>query len=561
MKQAKQNWIVFALFALLIIGQTFLFDHFAFRELALQPSPLLRLSQWVTKIAAALFFASFTFLLHDKRWLIFLSVVIDTWFVANLIYMRNNHILLDAEAFNMSSNLHGYFWSVLIYIEWGIDLLFYGSTALFSLIFFYTTKSSRSWKAWLAVCVLSVGLRLIGETLYVRDQNTNFDPIPFIRERREPVYGNHFPTTVANTSVLYSPLYILTDYFLMINGIQPERPLTEQDKALAQSLNVGADTDTLQTPLIIIILESLENWVLTPQIMPNLYRLTQNDHVFYANRIHTQIVGAPSADGQMIINTGMLPINAGGTCLYYGDHTYPAIMRLAPDSTVCLLPHDLRVWNQTQMSPAYGYDTTICYCDLDTVLFQKLDTLVDQGWKYIQCITQSTHAPFVSEAYSDLPLDEDMPWVMYNFIRSFNALDDGLGYFIRKLETDSVLQQYTVVITSDHRILHYEKRCQMQQYADANNMGLYPMDDCLPLLIYSPTITGNPRYTNDAYQMDVYPTYQSLLGVDDYHWHGFGINLMQQISNDSMPKTKRPITEKEAFVLSDKMIRNNYFAH
>lgn len=548
----RTNWCLFAIFALFIFGKTLLFDYFAFRELALQPSFLGWLSKALVKMAAALFFASFSFLLRDKRWLILLSFLIDTWLIANLIYMRNNHILLDAEAFNMSSNLHGYFWSVLIYIEWGIDLLFYGLTALFCVVYRYTTKSARSWRSWIIIVIVSILLRLIGEAIYVSEHKTSFDILPFVRERREPVYGMHFPTAVANTSILYSPAYILTDYFLMINGIQPDRPLSDSDLQTMMMFDNGQRTDTLQSPLIIILLESLENWVLTPQIMPNLYRLTQNEHVFYANRIHTQIVGAPSADGQMIINTGLLPINAGGTCLYYGKHTYPAVMSLAPDSTVCLLPHDLRVWNQTEMSPAYGYDTTICYSDIDTMLFQKLNALVDEGKQYIQCITQSTHAPFVSEELSHLPLPEDMPWVMYNFIRAFNALDDGLGYFVRKLESDPVLQQYTIVITADHRILHYEKRRQMQQYADAHDMNLQPMDDCLPLLIYSPKIQGNPRYTNDAYQMDIYPTYMSLLGVKNYRWKGLGIDLLENPT--------RPIQESEAYILSDKLIRNNYFS-
>ena len=549
----RANWCLFAIFTIFIFGKTLLFDYFAFRELDLQSSFLGLTSKTLVKMAAALFFASFSFLLRDKRWLIFLSFLIDTWFIANLIYMRNNNILLDAEAFNMSSNLQGYFWSVLIYIEWSIDLLFYGLTAIFCLIYRYITKSARNWRAWVIMMAVSVVLRWTGESLYVLDQKTEFDIWPFIRERRESVYGMHFPTTVANTSVLYSPLYILSDYFLMINAILPERPLTDADYQVMTTLDHGQPTDTLQSPLIIILLESLENWVLTPQIMPNLCRLTQNDHVFYANRIRTQIVGAPSADGQLIVNTGLLPINAGGTCLYYGKNTYPAVMSLAPDSTVCLLPHNLRVWNQTEMSPAYGYDTTICYNDIDTLLFQKLNDLIDDGIQYIQCITQSTHAPFLSEKYSHLPLSDDMPWVMYNFIRAFNALDDGLGYFVRKLESDSILQQYTIVITADHNILHYEKRSMMQRYADMHHMDLHPMDNSLPFIIYSPKIQGNPRYTGDAYQMDIYSTYMSLLGVDDYRWNGLGKNLLDN-------HAKRLIQEKEAFVLSDKLIRNNYFS-
>ena len=382
-----------------------------------------------------------------------------------------------------------------------------------------------------------------------------------MRQFREKVYGINFPMTVANTSVLYSPFYILSDYYLMLNEIQPDRPLNAQDSLYMAELAPEQPIDSLESPLVIVLLESFENWVLTPQIMPNLYRLTQNDHVFYANRIHTQIVGAPSADGQMIVNTGLLPINAGATCLHYPTHDFPGIMKLAPDSTICLLPHDPSVWNQTQMSPAYGYDSTITYCDIDTILFQKLDSLVDDGYRYIQCITQSTHAPFWNEKYSHLDLPHSMNWVMYNFIRGFNSLDDGLGYFIRKIESDPKLQNYTIVFTGDHRILHYEKRKQMQRYVSRwRNDGspyewigdLTPEDDCLPLIIYSPKITGNPRYTEDAYQMDIYPTYQTLLGNGPFYWKGFGINLMDSTQ-------KRAIQEKDAFLLSDKVIRNNFF--
>ena len=564
----RASWVVFALFALLFFLQTLLFDHFAFRELELQPSALNRFAMLLSKFAASLLFASLTFILRDKRWLLGLSLVVDTWFVANLIYMRNNHILLDAEAFNMSGNLHGYFWSVLIYVEWKIDLIFYFMTFLFGLVYFFTTTSKRNWWAWIGVIVVAIGLRYAAEGLYVNDrkkqqQEVKCVAVPFIRERREPVYGTDFPTAVANTSVLYSPFYITSDYYLMVNEIQPDRPLAENDLAMMAKLDNGEDSATLNGPLIIVLLESLENWVLTPEIMPNLYRLTQNDHVFYANRIHTQIVGAPSADGQMLVNTGLLPINAGATCLHYPRNTFPAIMKLAPDSAICLLPHDTCVWNQTAMSPAYGYDSTICYSDIDTILFRKLDSLVDDGYRYIQCITQSTHAPFVNEKYSHLELPKSMPWVMYNFIRGFNSLDEGLGYFIRKIESDPNLQNYTIVFTGDHRILHYEKRQQMQQFANMwtrkkKDAGLEwiadltPTDDCLPLIIYSPKISGNPRYTEDCYQMDIYPTYQSLLGVEDYRWHGFGINLMD-------PKAERAIHEYDAFPLSDKLIRNNYF--
>ena len=66
----RANWVVFGLFTLLIFVQTLLFDHFAFRELELQPSVQNTFAMLFAKLAAAMLFASFTFLLHDKRWLI-----------------------------------------------------------------------------------------------------------------------------------------------------------------------------------------------------------------------------------------------------------------------------------------------------------------------------------------------------------------------------------------------------------------------------------------------------------------------------------------------------------
>ena len=245
-------------------------------------------------------------------------------------------------------------------------------------------------------------------------------------------------------------------------------------------------------------------------------------------------------------------------------------MKFATDTTFCLLPHSEKVWNQESMSPAYGYDTTIAYCDIDTLLFAKLNQLIDSGAHFIQCLTQSTHSPFLNEKYSSLEVPEDMPWVMHNYIRGFNALDEGLGLFIRKIETDTALQKYTIVLTGDHRILHYEIREKMQRYADTYAPAdpgmawigdLRPSDNRLPLVIYSPKITGNPHYTEDAYQMDIYPTCLSLLGAGSYRWQGFGINLLATPDSCSAPELiqKRPIREDEAYELSDRLIRNNYF--
>ncbi len=548
----RASGIVFCLFLIVTFAKTILFDYYAFHQgffPTLGESTDKVFASLVCKFSISLLLASLTFLFNDKRWMILISFIIDIWCIANLIYMRNNNILLDGEAFNQAGNLHGYSASIFIYIEWYIDLLFLIMTALWSCIFIITDKSDRIVPLWLITLFLAVVLRLLGAGL-----NNSLGNNLLTRDGREYVFGWSFGNTIKQTSILESPLYVVADYIEMKSGNKPYHPLSQPTKVHIQPLINENNYHPTNEPLIIILVESFENWVCREDIMPNLYRLTQSDHVLYADNIHTQIVGAPSADGQMIVNTGLVPINAGATCLHYSHNTYPALMKTTDTRSVCLLSHDAAVWNQTEMSPAFGYDTTIICSDVDTILFAELNKLIDSGERYIQCVTQSTHAPFINDEISSLELPDDMPWVMRNYLRSFNAFDNGIKLFIDKLMSDSELQKYTIVITGDHRILHREKREQMLKYSEKKGFDYNPMSDALPLIVYSPRINGNIHYTADAYQMDIYPTVLDLIGMQDYMWRGVGANLLDTTTDN------RYIKVGEVEGLCDRLIRNNYFA-
>ena len=189
---------------------------------------------------------------------------------------------------------------------------------------------------------------------------------------------------------------------------------------------------------------------------------------------------------------------------------------------------------------------------MDAILFDKLNEIQLNGINHIQCITQSTHAPFVTCSQSSLETPESMPFFMHRFIRAFNVLDEGLGRFVDRIASDSTLREYTIVITGDHHILYREKREKYQKDCDKNGLDYTPISPALPLIIYSPKIDGNIRLTQPVYQMDIYPTILSAIGVKNIKWKGFGISLL----SDSV---KRCISPTEAEDFSDKIIRANYF--
>jgi len=547
--------VCFALFLLKNVG----FHWFAyFAWLPAGETGLWAVLAWsLPKIGSALLLASLVLLIKRKIWMIIPALALDTWCIGNLIYMRNNNYLLDSFAFSIAGNMNGYWWSTLLFIEWGLDLMIY-ATSIIACAVFLRRKAERS-PLWFAVCVLAcVALHYVSEGCYLLSKPAEERPAfrwdIATRESREQIYGVDYEYLVQETSLLTMPIYLLPDHLEIKAHKVYDRSMTDADCAIADALIGGERQLVSNSPLIIITLESFENWVCRPEVMPNLYRLTQQKHVLYAERVKPQIVGAASADGQMIINTGVLPVTEGYTCFRYPTDEFPALMKLTRDSTLYLMPNDTSVWNQTMMSPAYGYKHSSILDEADTCLFGELDRALANGVTHIQVKTQSTHAPFVGCEESTLVLPDDMPFFMSRYMRAFNATDAAMGKLLQRLETDTVLRQYTVVITGDHQILYPKIRRDYQRYCDKHNLEYSPIEPFVPFVVYSPAIEGNVHRTDTCLQMDIYPTLLHLIGGDDYYWQGFGEDLLR-----CEDLSKRKISGEEAARLSDLMLRNDYW--
>ena len=315
------------------------------------------------------------------------------------------------------------------------------------------------------------------------------------------------------------------------------------------------------TPLVIVLVESLENWVVIPEVMPNLCRFVgDNNNVLYASKIVSQTRGGVSSDGQMIVNTGLLPIEEGAACYRFPHNRYPSLSELYC-SSCNVIPGSQNVWNQAYMNQAYCIDDsyTISSGNVlngdDTFIFQKYLEIY-KSYDYSMVLTISTHTPFTTTSNkSNLILPEDMPKDMANYMKSFNYTDSCLNSVLSLVATDSLLRNATIVVTSDHAIFPQNKREEYYSYCQESGLD-YAIDEAFcPLIIYSPNIEKKIVINTVAYQMDIYPTILNLVGCKNYFWKGFGVDLLEEGAVD-----KRPIDQNEAYKLSDKIISSNYFA-
>ena len=194
--------------------------------------------------------------------------------------------------------------------------------------------------------------------------------------------------------------------------------MTDEDLSLINDRLPHSDSvSTPQYPLILCLIESFESWVITPEIMPNLCNFIQtHNQILYANKLTSQVAFGTSSDGQLISNTGLLPIQKGAVCFRYCYNTFPALSALYEHSCG-IFPHGLSVWNQAQMSDAYGIDTNFVCAHYDNCLFSKVQNAV-KTYDYVLMITSSTHNPFTAISDSSaLQLEEDMPYYMKNYIK------------------------------------------------------------------------------------------------------------------------------------------------
>ncbi len=333
--------------------------------------------------------------------------------------------------------------------------------------------------------------------------------------------------------------------------------LTDDEKDEINKFIRSCEETTLpKQGLVIIIVESFENWCITPNTMPNLYKfITESDNILYATSVTPQARSGGSADGQMIINTGLLPIQQGATCYRNPVNEFPSLTSLYK-SNIGVFPHTLSVWNQGAMNIAYKINNSKVVSSDDFTLYREI---LDASHAYdaVLSLTMSTHSPFTGYSDSiDLIEFESINTHFDNYVKSMSYVDKNMSVIFNSILNDTILQQKTIVITGDHTVFSTEMRNDFSRLCKQKNVDYSNIaGDYCPLIIYSPAIKENTQINDICYQMDIYPTILPLIGCEDYYWKGFGVNLL-----DSAARHNRPITEKEAYQLSNKIIQADYFS-
>lgn len=580
----NQKFLLFLVFAAVILFKLFWFQGtvLSWEEYAL--SPWRAMVRFLPKLSIAMFFASFVFIVKRNWWTILISVLVDVWTIANVIYYRACGFFINSDALQMVDNMHGFWGSIFIFFTWRefVPVLI---TLLYAVFIVKSRKMEqvRHVGFFVAVLLLSVAMwifvnicnhKVVIKDTFVRGSlsevvrpvlDTRYDAYRAARN-----YYNHGAFT--DWEKRYINRYSIVDYFFAdisyfasskyyarkINDFKHSVPITQSDKQVIDALlNDVVIAPDPQTNLVVIMFESLEGWIFedyegSENIAPNLRKLIGKENTLYAPRVKSQALQGNSGDGQMIVLTGVLPLKVGAACRLYGANSYPNYAHLF--STSATINPSPGAWNQREVNPNYGISQLIEFEGNDE---QLVDSIIETGSKasspfFLLAMTIASHSPFNCGDLPKSTLPGDMPKTLQKYLACVNYTDKALGKLISKIEDDPHWKNTTLVIVGDHVVFKEQMLEEFSKFGRKANISLKDKKNYVPLIVNSPSITSRVEKNDVFYQADVYPTILDLIGCSSYYWKGVGEDILSESQADR-------IDEESGYRLSDIIIRNNYF--
>lgn len=553
---------------------------------------------YVNSLLAALLFI-LPFMLTGKKWVEYLVLfILDGLLISNLMYSRTYNSAIPLESYLLAGNLSDFTASVIDSMRL-IDILLPLST-IASILYIYNKveKQQAGNLSSTQHAKASYGLRL---KQYLCTLLVVF-LVSAIQVMTRGGWQQAFTRLQnANYYTCAVPMYTIFGN-LIHQGMQTQAPFTPQMKAEIEAwqkqqppYKALPDSIGRKKTLVVIFCESLESWVINKkvegkEITPNLNAAIADNHTLYAPYVLTQVKGGRSIDGQLLVNTGLLPLMNGCYAMQCQNTTYPSLAKALKEQYQAksyLMTVDKPVtWNQEIVAHNFGIDTLFCNDSwindekvgcrkkLGDVSFMKQivkklksSSILSNGQStFLQIVTYSGHNPFVlPDNLKRIHFKGSYPEKMRDYMTMANYTDHGLGVLLRYLKSRPDYTDMMIVLIGDHEGLAADRKpiC-----ASPATKGIVSDKQFTPFIVVNAPVGG--IYNKVMGQVDQYPTILNLMHLDHYAWKGMGQSILDPkkqpaaVGSDNMNVEKtRNVSKQEikrlsvAHRISDLLIRYN----
>lgn len=351
--------------------------------------------------------------------------------------------------------------------------------------------------------------------------------------------------TNANRCLMFSGLYQYTVRGAVVT-IWPQTTadterIAELDAYYAAHPKQAADTPMTGAfagkNLILIMMESVDDWLVTPEYMPNLYRLEQ-EGVDFRNYYAPIFLAAATFNSEFTANTGMIAPEYQVRNLYYTEHALPySLANLFRDAGYRARSYHAanpNIYNRGQIHLNFGYESYNDYGDLgmddymlDSQLLRGYDQIVSDEPFFSFIITYSGHGPYTEEQdtisaphlararavidYSTVPYTTEAQKEEYTrAVAQAMETDAFIGGLRKQLEADGHAEDTVLMLFTDHYCKYFsdvEFISAIKGETDRNMLSN------VPFVIWTEGITPqvSEKYVST---MDIAPTIVDLFSLD-----------------------------------------------
>ena len=351
--------------------------------------------------------------------------------------------------------------------------------------------------------------------------------------------------TNANRCLMFSGLYQYTVRGAAVT-LWPQDTATDQRIAELDAYYAAHPKQAADTPmtgafagknLILIMMESVDDWLVTPEYMPNLYRLEQ-EGVYFRNYYAPIFLAAATFNSEFTANTGMIAPEYHVRNSYYAEHALPySLANLFRDAGYRARSYHAanpNIYNRGQIHLNFGYESYNDYGDLgmddymlDSQLLRGYDRIVSDEPFFSFIITYSGHGPYTEEQdtisaphlararavidYSTVPYTTEAQKEEYTrAVAQAMETDAFIGGLRERLEADGHAEDTVLMLFTDHYCKYFSDTELIEAIKGTGDHNLLSN---VPFVIWTEGITPqvSEKYVST---MDIAPTIVDLFSLD-----------------------------------------------
>lgn len=346
------------------------------------------------------------------------------------------------------------------------------------------------------------------------------------------IYISFFKKEIKNID---KDITYLDDYFNGNNELLNIMENNEEYKSIFKNKNV-----------IIILMETIDSWMITEEIMPTVYNL-MNNGINFSNHYAPIYGSGATFNSEFMINTGyMTPFNGGLPTYEYGDNNYKNslanLFRLDNYTANNIHYNTGDFYNRKEMTKAFGYQNYYSGIELgyknslldsNFMLEKELRDKIIPDSKFMSFYTTySAHLPYsfsggncqlIKEKIDNASDTEELICIK----TQANDTDKFFQLLLDSLEEKGIIDETVIIGITDHYNYGISDKNYLYSVKETSD---YNLISNVPFFIWNKNI--NPiTITKTNSNIDILPTLAYLFGLDYNPNHYIGQNIFDENYN------------------------------